>query len=219
MADQVPYAAGLEEVVEQQMVIWLENLCTRFTGQQADGTQPIVKIASLYNKLQIPAYPFIGIRAFMPTWEPSFLADYESVDPTTGFPMYSKINEVLINLHLESKEYRQIQRLYSFLQLQLEFSWDPLHNPQPEGGYESWLSQMRNWGLVINGWKANPVIPVTQTDTPDSSERSTFPRSDVYTLFERDINMEGTVQTRVLLSPTQEIMEIDQNLTIILPAP
>lgn len=59
MANQVPLAQyGLEEACEQMFVIWLENLCTSFTGQQPDGVQPVVKVASLWNKLLTPSYPF-----------------------------------------------------------------------------------------------------------------------------------------------------------------
>lgn len=153
----------------------------------------------------------------MPTWEPTFIADYEGTDPLTNFPVYTKFNELLVNLHIEAKEYRQIQRLYSFLQLNLEFSYDPLAFAVT-GQYESWLSQIRNWGLVINGWTASPVMPVSQ-DVPSNNNQTNFPRTDVMTLFERDINLNCTLATRILIGPSNPIIDITQNLTIILPGP
>lgn len=217
MANQIPYAIGLEEAVEQQMCIWLSNLVTNFTGQQPDQ-KVHVSVASLYNKLEAPSYPFIGVRAHLPSWEPSNIGDFESVDLATGSPAYSKINECLINLHFETKEYRQLQRLYSFLQLQLEFGWDNTSQPGPDG-YESWLSQIRNWGLVINGWTANPYYFVEQTDEGNNNNRKTYPRTDVDTLWQRDVNLNCMLQTRVIFMPNTFISEIDTNLTIILPAP
>ena len=155
MANQIPLAQyGLEEAVEQFIVEQIQVIMASYTGQQSD-TVVTPEVVSLFTKLQEPQYPFLGIRAHIPNLTPTFFGDFiNQVQFSPAFPVNvsksGQLNDCEVNVHIESKVYREIQRISSYLTTTIEFGFDFVNN-QP------YLTTLQQFGIISEGWRQSAV--------------------------------------------------------------
>jgi hypothetical protein len=216
MANQVPLATfGLEEAVEQFAVQKIETIMESYAGQQIDSVvTPLV--ASLWTKLEKTQYPFLGVRAYMPELAPMFLGDTVFLDAdgavTTvpGALFQGQFNDCLIAIHIESKSYRELQRLSSYIWFTIDKDFDPYTN-------QSYLSEFADAGILINGWRQSPVTRVI-LDTLQREGDDRNVRTDLETLFQRDITANCNVNVNILTKNGIPIILVDvsTNLNIII---
>lgn len=206
MAVQIPLAQyGLEEAVEQFMVEQLQIIMLQYTGQQTD-TVVNPEVVSLFTKLQEPQYPFLGIRAHIPDLTPTFFGDFiEQVQFSPAFPVNVKtvgqFNDCEINVHVESKVYREIQRISSYLTTTVEFGYD-LVNSQP------YLTTLQQFGIISMGWRQSPVTRKIQDSLQrDGDDRNV--RTDIETLFQRDLYLKCNVNLNIQVIPGPAIIFIE----------
>lgn len=220
MASQVPFAQyGLEEAVEQFIVQQFEILMSQYSGQQSDGASvTTVEVASLFTKLQEPNYPFIGVRAYMPEINPEMIGDLwmqAQFDPNVliNTQTVGTLDDCEINIHIESKVYREIQRLSSYITMNIEKGWDAVNN-QP------YLATLQNFGIISHGWRQTPVTRKIQDSLQREGDDRNI-RTDIETLFQRDLYLKCNVALQIQYVPGPPIMFIDysQTITVVIQIP
>jgi len=192
--DQVPIHPSLEEGVDQFFITQLETLFRYYTNQQGEP-QPI-DLRSIYNKQDDIDYPFVGVLTNVTPIEPTAIGDlFEESTPTTDF--YYTINDVNINLLLQAEEIRELQRLRSFIELNLQWGSNPVLNPPVR-----WAKIFQNAGIIFNGrFESTDYERVgfesIQQRTTNAQGRELMRRADIETLWEVEMKVNVLVQVGV----------------------